>query len=104
MLPKKSIHFLAHLVAKIDRAFNHFNHKALDQEILKLQKVPNESVDQFYTHFCNLAYRFPEDEIDWEFLYGRFEYLLRILNLAQHTSVMELHNHKQVQLLSQAML
>jgi len=35
-LPKKSIHSLAHLVAEIDCAFNHFNHKELDQEILKL--------------------------------------------------------------------
>lgn len=29
-------------------------------------------------HFRNLAYRFPEDESDWEFLDGRFEYLLYI--------------------------
>ncbi len=36
MLPGKSIHSLAHLVAKIDCAFNHFNHKAPDQEVLKL--------------------------------------------------------------------
>jgi len=75
-LPEKSIHSLAHLVAEIDHAFNHFNHKALDQEILKFRKAPDESVDQFYTHVCNLAYRFPKDEIDW--IYGRFEYLLGI--------------------------
>ena len=64
MLPKKSIHSLAHLVVEIDYDFNHFNHKALNQEILKLQKAPDEFVDQLYTRFCNLAYQFPEDEID----------------------------------------
>ena len=66
------------MVAKIDCAFNQFNHKSLDQEILKLWKAPIEYVDQFYTRFCNIAYQFPEDEIDWEFLYGRFEYLFCI--------------------------
>ena len=66
-LPKKSIHSIAHVVAEIYHDFNHFNHKALDQEILKLQKAlnkeimklrktPDEYVDQFYTCFCNLAY------------------------------------------------
>ena len=77
-LPEKSIHSLVHLVREIDHAFNHFDHEALDQEIMKLRKAPDEFVDQFYTRFCNLAYQFLEDEIDWEFLYGRFEYLLHI--------------------------
>ena len=72
MLVGKSIHSLTHLVVEIDCAFNHFNHKALDQEIEKLYKPLGESIDQFYIHFCNLAYRFSEDEIDWEFLYGIF--------------------------------
>ena len=48
-LPEKYIHSLAHLVAEIDRDFNHFNHKALDQEILKLRKAPDESIEQFCT-------------------------------------------------------
>ena len=75
---KKSIHSLSHLVVEIDCAFNHFNCKALNKEILKLQKASNESVEQFNTRFCNLAYQFTEDEIDWEFLDGIFEYLLYI--------------------------
>ena len=78
MLPKKSIHSHACLVAEIDHDFNHFDHKALNKEILKLQKAPNEFVEQFHTCFYNLAYRFPEDDIDWKFLDGRFEYLLYI--------------------------
>ena len=77
-LPENSIHSLSHLVAEIDHAFKHFDHEALDQEIMKLRKELDEFVDQFYTRFCNLSYRFPEDEIDWQFLYGIFEYLLRI--------------------------
>jgi len=71
-LPEKSIHSLAHLVTEIDCPFNHFNHKQLNQEILKLQKALDESIDQLYKRFCNLAYQFPKDVIDWEFLYGRF--------------------------------
>ena len=82
-LPKKYIHSLVHLVIEIDLDFNHFDHEALDQENLKLQKSPRESLDQFYTRFCNIAYQFHEDEIDWEFLYGRFEYLLCI---SKHSS------------------
>jgi len=35
-LPEKSIHSLVHLVIEIDYAFNHFDHEALDQEIMKL--------------------------------------------------------------------
>ena len=35
-LPEKYIHSLTHLVAEIDRAFNHFNYKELNQEILEL--------------------------------------------------------------------
>ena len=35
-LPEKYIHSLVHLVREIDSAFNHFDHEALDQEILKL--------------------------------------------------------------------
>jgi len=66
------------LVAEIDRDFNHFDHKALNKEIMKLQKAPDESVEQCHTCFCNLAYRFPEDEIDWEFIDGIFEYLLYV--------------------------
>lgn len=77
-LPENSIHSLTHLVAEIDRAFNHFNYKALNKEILELGKGPDESIEQFYTRFCNIAYRFPQDDIDWEFLDGRFEYLLHI--------------------------
>ena len=45
-------------------------------EIVELRKELNESVEQFYTHFSNLEYRFLKDEIDWEFLDGIFEYLL----------------------------
>lgn len=77
-LPKKSIHSLVHLAEEIDHSFNHFDHEALDQEILKLRKPLDESVDKFCTCFCNIAYQFPQDEIDWEFLYGRAEYLLHI--------------------------
>ncbi len=55
-LPEKSIHSLVHLVAVIYRAFSHFNYQALDKEILKLRKAPDESVEQFYIHFCNIAY------------------------------------------------
>jgi len=78
MLPKKSIHSIYHLVTEIHRAFKNFDRKVLNEEILKLRKEPNESVEQFYMCFHNLAYRFLEDEIDWEFLDGRFEYLLHI--------------------------
>ena len=49
MLPKKSIHYLVHLVTEIDCAFNHFDRQALNKEILKLRKAPDESIDQF-TH------------------------------------------------------
>ena len=35
-LLRKSIHSLSNLVTEIDHAFNHFNHKSLDQEIMKL--------------------------------------------------------------------
>jgi len=52
------------LIVEIDRSFHHFDHQALNKEILKLRKVPDEFVEQFYTRFCNLAYLFPEDEID----------------------------------------
>jgi len=75
-LPKKSIHYFHHLIAEIDHAFNHFDRKSLNKEILKLRKAPNESIEQFYMCFHNLAYRFPEDEIDWKFLNGRFNHLL----------------------------
>ena len=54
-LPENSIHSLSHLVTEIDRAFNHFDCKALNKEILKLRKAPNESFEQFHTRFCNLA-------------------------------------------------
>jgi len=66
-LPEKSIHSLSHMVVEIDHAFNCFNRKVLDKEILKLRKSPNESVEQFHMRFCNLAYLLLEDEIDWEF-------------------------------------
>ena len=36
MLPKKSIHSLGHLVTEIDHAFNHYDRKALNKEIMKL--------------------------------------------------------------------
>lgn len=88
-LPKKSIHSLAQLVAEIDRAFNHFDCKALNQEILKLRKEPDESVEQFHTCFCNLACQFPEDDIDWEFLDRRFEYLLYISKNLQFLKSLE---------------
>jgi len=71
-LPQKSIHSFHHLIAEIDCAFNHFDYKALNKEILKLRKAPDEFVEQFYMCFRNLAHRFPEDEIDWELLNGRF--------------------------------
>ena len=45
---------------------------------MKLRKAPDESIEQFHTRFCNLSYRFPEDDFDWEFLDGIFEYLLHI--------------------------
>ncbi len=77
-IPEKYIHSLSHLVAEIDHAFNHFDHQALNKEIMKLRKALDESIEQFYMHFCNLAYRFLEDDIDWEFLVGRFEYFLDV--------------------------
>lgn len=44
-LPKKYIHSLSHLVAKINGAFNHFNRKELKKEIVELRKAPDESVE-----------------------------------------------------------
>jgi len=44
-LPEKSIHSLACLVTEIDSAFDHFDRKALNKEIMKLQKAPDESVE-----------------------------------------------------------
>lgn len=64
-LPEKSIHSFHHLIAEIESAFNHFDHKEMNKEILKSWKAPNESIEQFHIHFCNIASRFPEDEIDW---------------------------------------
>lgn len=77
-LPEKYIHSLSHLATKIDHYFNHFNHKALAKEIMELWKAPDESIEYFHTHFCNLSCQFLEDEIDWEFLKVIFEYLLYI--------------------------
>lgn len=45
---------------------------------MELYKAPDESIEQFHTCFCNLAYRFPEDEIYWGLLDGRFNYLIYI--------------------------
>ena len=64
MLPEKYIHSLVHQVKEIDCAFNHFSYQAINKEIMELRKEPDESVEQFYTCFCNLAYRFPKDDID----------------------------------------
>lgn len=64
MLLENSIDSLPHLVTEI--------------EILKLRKAPDESIEQFHTLFCNLTWRFPKDEIDCEFLDGRFKYLIYI--------------------------
>ena len=36
ILPKNYIHSLAHLIMEIDRAFNHYDHKSLNKEIIKL--------------------------------------------------------------------
>lgn len=77
-LPEKSFHSLTQLIVEIDDAFHHFDHQALNKEILELRKAPDESIEQFHTRFCNLAHRFPEDEIDWEFFDGKFKYLLYI--------------------------
>ena len=88
-LLEKYIHSLAHLVIEIDSAFNHFDCEALNKEILKLWKAPNESVEQFHKRFCNLAYWFPEDGIYWEFLDGRFEYLLYISENPQFLKSLE---------------
>lgn len=77
-LPNKSIHSFGHFVIELVDAFHHFDHQALNIEILKLQKAPDESVEKFHIRFLNLAFCFPEDEIDWEFLDGRFKYLLHI--------------------------
>ena len=44
-LPEKSIHSLAHLVAEIDHAFNNYECKALNKEILKLRKAPDEAIE-----------------------------------------------------------
>ena len=44
-LPEKSIHSFHHLIAEIDRAFNHFDLKALNKEILKLQKTVDISIE-----------------------------------------------------------
>jgi len=82
-LPKKSIHSLSHLVTEIDYSFNHFNYKTLNKEIMELRKALDESIENFYTRFCSLAYRFPKVDIDWEFLDGRFEYLLHISENSQ---------------------
>ena len=77
-LPENSIHSLFHLVPKIDRDFKQFDCKALNKEALKIGKAPDKSFEQCYTCFCNIAYRFPKDDIDWEFRDGIFEYLLYI--------------------------
>jgi len=45
MPTKKSIHSITHLVVEIDCAFNHFNYKALNKEIMKLRKAPDESIE-----------------------------------------------------------
>ena len=44
-LHKKYIHSLAYLVIEIVHAFNQFNYKALNKEILELRKAPDESVE-----------------------------------------------------------
>lgn len=77
-LSKKYIHSFHHLITEIGHAFNHFDHKSLNEEIMKLQKALDESLEQFYMHFHNLAYQFLEDKIDWELLNGRFNHLLYI--------------------------
>lgn len=69
---------LSHLVIELNCAFNHFDYKALNKEILKLRKAPDESVEQAHTCFCSFACRFLEDEIDLEFLDGRFKCILYI--------------------------
>lgn len=77
-LLENCIHSLTQLIAEIKHAFHHFDHQALNKEIMKLRKAPNESFENFNTRFCNLTYLFLEDEIDCEFLDGRFKYLIYI--------------------------
>jgi len=55
-LPEKIIHSLSHLVIEVDYAFNNFNSKELNKEIMELQKAPDESLEKFYMHFRNLTY------------------------------------------------
>ena len=55
-LLEKSIHSLSHMVTEIDHAFNNFNRKELNKEIMELRKALDESIEQFHTHFCNLTY------------------------------------------------
>jgi len=54
-LVEKSIHSLSHLVVEIYHAFIHFDHKALNKEILTLRKAPDESIEEFHTCSFNLA-------------------------------------------------
>ena len=78
ILPEKYIHSLTQLIKEISDSFYHFDDQALNKEILKLRKAPDESIELFHTLFCNISYQFPKDEIDWEFLDGRFTYLIYI--------------------------
>jgi len=100
-LPKKYIDSLVHLVREIDRTFNHFDHEALDQEILKLLKSLDESVDQFYIRFIIFHTDFLKMKFIGNFFMEDFSILFTYPNPTQHTLVMELRKHRKVQSLSQ---
>jgi len=55
-MPDKSIHSFNHFFIEIVNAFHHFDRKALNKEIMKLQKVPDESIEQFHVRFLNLSF------------------------------------------------
>lgn len=45
---------------------------------MHLRKAPDESLEDFHDHFIHFCYEFSEDDIDWNFMKERFQFLVHI--------------------------
>jgi len=82
-LPITSIHSFEHLVKELYRTFGMYDYKSIFKKIMRLRKSPDESLDDFHDHFNNFCFEFSENDINWNLMKEKFEFLVHILMTPQ---------------------
>jgi len=72
------MHSFENLVKELYLAFEKYDYKFVYNKIMHLRKAPDESLNYFHNRFIHFCFEFSEDDINWNFMKEKFEFLVYI--------------------------